>query len=99
MSAEEMVEVTVFCNYHHIEYTFIDSLEENGLVKLTHVETQKFIPFAELHQVEKMIHMHQDLDINIAGIEAIVNMLQRVEQLQHENAKLKNQLRLYIHEL
>lgn len=99
MATEEMVEVTVFCNYHHIEYTFIDSLEDSGLITLTHVETQKFIPFTELCQLEKMIHMHQDLDINVAGIEAIVNMLQRVEQLQHENANLKNQLRLYVHEL
>jgi chaperone modulatory protein CbpM len=42
-----------------------------------------------------MIHLHHDLEINIAGIEAITHLLERVEQMQENVRGLRNRLRLY----
>jgi hypothetical protein len=95
MAAENLIEATVFCTYHQIECSFISSLEEHGLVHLILVNEQRFIPDDQLHQLEKMIRLYHDLDVNVAGIEVIVNVLQRVEELQQQNLKLENRLRLY----
>jgi len=95
MATADLIEATVFCTYHEIDYSFISSLEEHGLVHLTLVNEQHFIPNDQLQQLEKMIRLHQDLDVNIAGIEVIVNVLQRMEDLQQQNLNLKNRLRLY----
>jgi chaperone modulatory protein CbpM len=95
MATEDLIEVTVFCTYHQVEYAFITSLEEAGLVHLTFVNQQHFIPQNQLSQLEKMIRLHQELDINIAGIEAIANVLDRLEDLQRQNLNLRNKLRLY----
>lgn len=95
MATENLIEATVFCTYHEIEYSFISSLEEHGLIHLSLVNEQRFIPNDQLQQLEKMIRLYHDLDVNVAGIEVIVNVLQRVEELQQQNTNLKNRLRLY----
>jgi chaperone modulatory protein CbpM len=97
MATTDLIEATVFCTYHEIEYSFISLLEEHGLVSLIIVNEKYFIPTDQLQQLEKMIRLYQDLDINVAGIEVVVNVLQRMEELQQQNLNLKNRLRLYEH--
>lgn len=84
-----------FCNYHHIEYAFVESLHEAGLVELMVINETKFIPHSGMLALERMIRLHQDLDINVAGIEAITHLLQRVEDMQHQLINLRNRLKSY----
>jgi len=92
---EELVLATMFCQHYQIEYSFISSLEESGLVELIIVNDQQFIPSGQLQQLEKIIRLHQELDINIYGLEVIVHMLQRMEQMQQELSVLKSRLSFY----
>jgi chaperone modulatory protein CbpM len=98
MKTENLVAANEFCVYHHIEYTFIDSLQEAGLVHITLVDNDTYIPESELQKLEKMIRLHNELEINVAGIEAITHLLERFEQLQDHTIRLKNRLRMYEHE-
>jgi chaperone modulatory protein CbpM len=79
--------------YHDVEYTFINSLGEAGLVKLKVVKKDTYVPESELQKLEKMIRMHHELEINVAGIEAIIHLLDRVEQMQEELRVLRNRVR------
>ncbi|SEM59418.1 MerR HTH family regulatory protein [Mucilaginibacter gossypiicola] len=94
MKTAELIAANDFCVYHNVEYTFITSLHEAGLVEITIINETTFIPQAELQKLEKLISLHE-LDINIAGIEAISHLLERVEKLQEDMRYLKNRLRLY----
>jgi chaperone modulatory protein CbpM len=87
-----LVATTDICTYHEVEYTFIRSLEEAGLVKLKVVNHITYIPESDLQKLEKMIRMHHELEINVAGIEAITHLLERVEQMQEELRVLRNKL-------
>ena len=84
-----------FCTYHHVEYTFIDSLSEAGLIEIRVIDQKNFIPETELQKLERMIRLHHELDINLAGIEAITHLLQRVEGMHEEMRLLRNRLRRY----
>jgi hypothetical protein len=95
MTTKNLIAANEFCVYHQVEQTFITSLQEAGLVNITIVNKTAYIPESELHKVEKMIRLHNELDINIAGIEAISHLLQRIEDIQEEMRVLKNQLKLY----
>lgn len=95
MANEDLIETAIFCNYHDIELSFIDSLEESGLVELIIINDKKFIHHNQLLEIEKIIRLHQDLEINISGLEAIVQLLQRIEQMQFEISSLKNKLSFY----
>jgi chaperone modulatory protein CbpM len=94
MKTVELIAVNDFCVYHNVEYTFITSLHEAGLVEVTLVNETTFIPNTELQKLEKLISLHE-LDINIAGIEAISHLLERVEKMQEDMRYLKNKLSLY----
>jgi DNA-binding transcriptional MerR regulator len=48
-----------------------------------------------LPDVERILHLHQELDINLEGIDAILQLLKRLEKAEQEMAALRNRLRLY----
>lgn len=94
MKTAELIAANDFCVYHNVEYTFITSLHEAGLVEVTIINEIIFIPQTELQKLEKLVSLYE-LDINIAGIEAISHLLDRVEKLQEDMRFLKNRLSLY----
>lgn len=95
MSNPNLIAISDLCNYHHVEYTFVSSLQQAGLVEITQINDAAYIPGEELQKLEKMIRLHDELEINIAGIEAITHLLERLEYVQEELRNLKNRLRLY----
>jgi hypothetical protein len=95
MANAHLITTVDFCRYHNVEYTFINSLHEAGLVQITVVNETPYIAETELQKLERMIHLHNDLEINVAGIEAISHLLDRVEEIQENLRGLKNRLRLY----
>ena len=90
---EHLIATTEICTWHEVEYTFISSLSDAGLLELRIVNETTYIPESELQKLEKMIRMHHELEINIPGIEAIAHLLERVEQLQEELRVLRNRVR------
>jgi hypothetical protein len=95
MENENLIGTEEFCASHHIEFSFISSLQSSGLVEIATVQEKRFLPAEHLRTVEEYVRMHYDLDINIAGIEAITHLLGRVKDMQKEIMGLKNRLRKY----
>ncbi len=95
MSAKHLIKATDFCVYHQLEHTFITDLQEAGLVKITLIDNAPCIPETELKKLERIIRLHTELDINVAGIEAITHLIERIEDIQEEMRVLKNSLRVY----
>ena len=90
MEQEELIPAKDFCIHHNVEYSFISSLENSGLIRVTSVKRSSFIPVDEMHKLEKFVRLHYDLDINLEGIETINYLLERIESMQQEILKLKN---------
>lgn len=95
MKTEKLIPADDLCVYHNVEYKFISKLHDAGLVEVTVIDKTIFIPKTELQKLEKMIRLHNELEINIAGIEAITHLLNRVEQMQEDMRGLRNRLRIY----
>ena len=98
MPDEQLIIAEEFCAGHQIEISFISSLHEFGLIEITLIEEKQFIAESQLPKLEKLVRMHYDLEINIEGIDAIANLLERINRIQKENNILKNKLRLYENE-
>lgn len=95
MQPGELIRAEDFCFHYNISLSFINSLQEYGLIEVTIVEHNYFIPQAQLQKLEQLARLHFDLDINLEGIEAITHLLERVKSLQSEITGLKNRLSLY----
>ena len=95
MDSKEYISITEFCTCYEIDYSFIHSLDEYGLVQLHTIEESQFLDRDQVREVEKLMRMHYDLKINLEGIDAISHLLRRVASLQDEVRILQNRLRLY----
>lgn len=95
MQTDELILAEEFCSYYKVEYSFISDLQRFGLIEITSMEEANYIPQTELQKLEQMIRLHYDLDINLEGIDAIANLLDRVKIMQSEITGLKNRLKLY----
>lgn len=92
MEQEELIPAEDFCIHHNIEYSFISSLENSGLISVTSVRSSAYIHPDEIHKLEKFVTLHYDLDINIEGIETINYLLERIEEMQREILTLRNKM-------
>jgi chaperone modulatory protein CbpM len=90
MEPNELIPVNDFCVYHNIEYSFISSLENSGLISVTSVQKTSYIPADEMQKLEKFVRLHYDLDINLEGLETINHLLEKIEEMQIEILKLQN---------
>ncbi len=95
MQTDQMILASQFCIYHNIEGTFIDSLYQSGLIELTRIEEEIFIPESQLKHVEKLVHFNVDLDINLEGIETISHLLRQIEEMQEQILVLRNKIEFY----
>jgi len=93
MSTKHLITATDFCIYHQLERSFITDLQEAGLIQITVVNETPYIADDDVYKLERMIRLHNDLDINVAGIEAITHLLKRMEDIQEEMRLLKNELK------
>ena len=92
---DDLIAVNEFCVSHNIDISFINLLQQNGLIQISTIESEYFVEKEQLPQLEKLVCFYYDLDINLEGIETISYLLQRIENLQNEIIKLKNRLRFY----
>jgi len=48
-----------------------------------------------LPKLEQIVRLHQELNINSEGIDAIINLLKRIENMQNEIIELRNKLNFH----
>ena len=95
METRDLILIEHFCANHEIEFSFIDSLHQFGLIEVIIHEDNKYIHQEQLNDVEKMMRMHYELDINMEGIDVISHLLKRMNSLQKELIETQNKLRLF----
>ena len=95
METKYLIAIDEFCANNNIEISFVNSLQQSGLIELTSEDESLFIQREQLPLLEKIVCFHYDLDINIEGIEAISHLLEQVDEMKDEIHALKNRLRFY----
>jgi hypothetical protein len=95
MQEEHWMTTGEFCKYYQVELSFVNELEEFGLIEFNREQENNYIEKDRLADLEKFIHMHYDLNINMEGIDAIHHLLERMKSLRSEIELLKNRLSAY----
>lgn len=95
MKRKDFIPIVQLCEHYSVEISFFNELHEEGLISITTLEQTSYLHQDKISDVEKMIRIHQELNINTEGIDAVFNLLQKIDSLQNELNKLHNRLRLY----
>lgn len=91
----DLIIISDYCDHCHIESDFVMMLGEDGLIDVEVKDNVSCFPASQLAELEKYTHLYYDLSINIAGIDAIRHLLERVESMQDEIRRLRNELQFY----
>ena len=81
----ELIIVSEYCHKCHIEPSFIDLLEEGGLINVHTEGGEHYLLLSELPNVERYSRMYYDLSIN----------MEKMEDMRREMSSLRKQLLLY----
>ena len=64
----ELIIISEYCDKCHIEPSFIEMLQEGGLIDILTEGGERCLQFSQLPDVERYSRMYYDLSINIEGI-------------------------------
>ncbi|WP_460977804.1 chaperone modulator CbpM [Spirosoma knui] len=95
MQTNPLIPVSEFCLYHQVDVTFIDVLEQRGLIQITVIEQVAYVQPDELPRLEQLVRLHQDLAIHADDLDVVSDLLKRIELLQQQVIQLQNQLAFY----
>jgi chaperone modulatory protein CbpM len=95
MEVNNAVAVADFCSFYQIEADFIEELQRSGLLSVSFIANEPCLTQEQLPQVERFVRLYYDLNINVAGIEAIEHLLERLTHMQQHMARLHNRLAAY----
>ena len=95
MNMENLIPIPLLCAHYEVEISFFSNLNEIGLIEIKTIESSQYIDSDSVYEIEKIVRMHQELDVNIEGIDVVFNLLQKIDALQKELTALKNRLNLY----
>ena len=95
MQEETLIPAAEFCTHHHIEVSFLHSLQEYGLVEIEYRDEEVFIPANQVSELEKLLRLHSELNINIEDLDIVNHLLEKMNEMHHELTEQKNIVRFY----
>lgn len=90
----ELIIIQEYCVQNQVEPDFIVQLESEGLIQISIIENERYIHISQLKHLDQYVRWHYDLSINVAGIDVIQNLLDKIDEMQEEIHRLKEQIRL-----
>ncbi|MDR0823961.1 MAG: chaperone modulator CbpM [Prevotella sp.] len=90
----ELIIIREYCIQNRVEPDFIVQLEDEGLIQISIIENERYIHISQLKYLDQYVRWYYDLSINVAGIDVIRNLLDKIDDMQEEISRLKEQLRM-----
>lgn len=95
MSKEKLILINQLCAHYEVEMSLFSELHDFGIIEILTIENSYFIHEDKISVVEKVVRMQKDLNINLEGVDTVLNLLDKINDLQIELNTVKNRLRLY----
>ena len=95
MKSEDLILIDLFCLHHGIEGTFIAALQEHGIIDIIVMEEKEYFAIEQLSFIEKIIRLHYELEINLENIDVIMNLINRIDNLQSQLVSTQNKLNFF----
>jgi len=95
MTKSHLIPIADICSVHQVEIRWMEKLKDYGLVRIIVEAETLYLPEEELKNLERILMFKNELGINLAGIETIIQLLERLELAQQRVATLENQLKRF----
>ncbi len=92
MDSRNYIHVGQFCSSHNITESFVRILQEYEVIEIVEINRELHLHEYELPKLEKMLRLHEELEIDLQGLHAVHHLLEKVALLQQEVATLRKKL-------
>ena len=92
MNSKDLVLIDLFCFHHGVEVDFMTALNDYGMMEIIVLEEKKYFAVEKLAVIEKIIRLHYDLEINLEGIDVIINLLNQIDDFKNQLVITQNKL-------
>jgi len=95
MRTDNLILLKTVSSHYQVELSFFTHLHDLGLIEIEIREQSPYVHENQMHNLERMIRMHHELEVNPEGIDVVFNLLQKIENLKKDLNATQNRLRLY----
>lgn len=95
MKTDNWILLNTVSSHYKVELSFFTNLHDLGLIEIEIIEQSPYVHLDQMHNLERMIRIHLELDVNPEGIDVVFNLLQKIEHLQKDLIVTQNRLRLF----
>ncbi|UKN01051.1 chaperone modulator CbpM [Paracrocinitomix mangrovi] len=92
MKKEGYIAVAHLCTVYELESSFFSALNDHDLIQIDIIQQIEYIHDDHIDRLEKIVRLHRELDVNLAGIDVILNLLERVNEKDEYIIQLENKL-------
>ena len=94
-SIKKYITLEEFADFHRISVTQIREFADFGLFEVRIIQDKPCIHINDIERCERVIRLSEELGVNKEGIEIILEMRQRIEEMQKEISRMKHLLDKY----
>ncbi len=77
MKEQQLISTQTLCSQYNIEISFVDTLNKMGLIQIEIIEQNQYIHQDQISDLEKIIRLHNELNVNLEGIDVVFNLLEK----------------------
>lgn len=95
MSNSVLIPIDLICLHYEVKSEFVLSLQEYGLLNIVQTNDGIAVYEEQLSTLQKVLRLHNELELNREGIEVVFELLHKMENLEIQVRSLKSRLALY----
>lgn len=95
MNEQEYIKLDIICTNYHINRDLVLEFYDFGFVEIHTIEPDEYLHNKDIAKLEQVLNFYRELDINLPGIEVIMELLQKLDDLQSELNSAKRQLEIH----
>lgn len=88
------IQIQTIISAYDIDISLVQNLEDIGRISIIEENDTLYISDNQLDILDKMLRMNADLNLNAEGIDTVLHLLERIEELQNRIAVLSERTRL-----
>jgi chaperone modulatory protein CbpM len=92
MDEKKYLSIQQICTSYQVNQSLLVALEEYELIEIQYTNEEAYLGIDELAKLERLLRLNQDLDINVAGLVVVHELLEERKTLREELNRLQRQM-------
>ena len=95
MNQSKSIKIEILSLHYQVDSSFFLQLNEIGLLELQFVDEVPCVDEQHIAVLDKMIRLHQDLELNPQSLDVVLNLLEKITSLEKSLNETQNRLALF----